>query len=472
MNQRNKGNESRSYGKKAGFSKTEAKWKTDDPKKSAGQWKSDDKKRPVGQWKSDDRRKTTGTWHADDKRKTDENPRQAGRSVQTAKRQPKVPGAYQCPVAHKCGSCAYMGTLYSEQLKTKEKFVAEQLKPFGKCEPIVGMKDPRFYRNKVHAAFGWEKGTVISGTYQESTHKVVSIETCLLENQKADAIIGTIRKLLPSFKIKTYDENSEYGLFRRALVRVAQSTGEIMVVLVLTSPILPSKNNFVKALRKEHPEITTIIVNVNDKHTSMILGDKEQVIYGKGYIVDELCGKTFKISAKSFYQINPVQTEVLYGLAMEYAGLTGKEKVLDAYCGIGTIGLVASDKAAKVIGVELNRDAVRDAVVNAKLNQVKNIDFYEKDAGEFLLQMAAASEKLDVIFMDPPRNGSDENFLSAAVTCAPEKIVYISCNVETQARDLQYLTKHGYRFVKGRGVDMFPFTGHVECVVLMSRVEK
>ena len=235
------------------------------------------------------------------------------------------------------------------------------------------------------------------------------------------------------------------------------------------SPILPSKNNFVKALRKLHPEITTIVLNVNDKKTSMVLGEKETVLYGKGYIEDTLCGLTFRISPKSFYQVNPVQTEILYGKAMEYAELTGKERVIDAYCGIGTIGMIAAKQAKEVIGVELNKDAVRDAIRNAKRNGMKNITFYQKDAGEFMVQMAAQGEHADVVLMDPPRAGSDEAFLSSVVKLSPERIVYVSCNPVTLARDLKYLTKHGYQAQVCQPVDMFPWTGHVETVCLLSK---
>ena len=223
-----------------------------------------------------------------------------------------------------------------------------------------------------------------------------------------------------------------------------------------------------KELCKLHSEITTIIVNVNDKKTSMVLGDKQQVIYGKGYIEDTLCEKVFKISPKSFYQVNPVQTEKLYSQAITYAKLTGKERVIDAYCGIGTIGIAASDKAAKVIGVELNQDAVKDAVANAKKNSVKNIDFYQNDAGKFMLQLAEAKEKVDVVFMDPPRSGSDARFLQSMVQMAPKKIVYISCNPATLARDLKFLCGEGYSLEKIIPVDMFPNTSHVESVAKLT----
>ena len=211
-----------------------------------------------------------------------------------------------------------------------------------------------------------------------------------------------------------------------------------------------------------------MVININDKDTSMVLGDREQVIYGKGYIEDELCGMTFRISPKSFYQVNPVQTEKLYAKAMEYAGLTGEETVMDAYCGTGTIGLIASRQADNVLGVELNRDAVRDAVSNARRNKISNVRFYQRDAGEFLLEMAEAGGKLDVLFMDPPRSGSSEAFLNAAAKIRPRRIVYISCNPETLVADLRILVKKGYKAEKCVAVDMFPYTDAIEAVVALS----
>ena len=373
-----------------------------------------------------------------------------------------------CPYAKKCGGCQYQGIPYPAQLKKKHNQVQSLLKRFGTVKPVIGMKDPYFYRNKVHAVFDRDrKGNIISGIYEQNSHRVVPIDQCLIEDEKSQEIIRTIRGMLKSFKIKTYDEDTGYGLLRHVLIRTGHVTGQIMVVLVLVSPILPSKNNLVKALLKLHPEITTVVINVNNRNTSMVLGDKEHVIYGKGYIEDELCGKRFRISPKSFYQVNPVQTEILYGKALEYAGLTGKETVVDAYCGTGTIGMIASDKAGKVIGVELNADAVRDARNNAKANQIRNIQFYQNDAGKFLVEMAGQGAKVDVVLMDPPRSGSTEEFMSSVVRIGPERIVYVSCNPETLVRDLKYFKKKGYRVAKGVGVDMFPFTEHVESVVLM-----
>ena len=377
-----------------------------------------------------------------------------------------------CPVHGKCGGCQLLDMPYEKQLKQKQKQVNKLLKPYCNTEKIIGMENPFHYRNKVHAVFGHRKdGTVISGIYQQGTHFIVPVDECLIEDKRADAIIRDIRDLLKSFKIKTYNEDTGYGLFRHVLVRTGHHSGQVMVVLVLGSPILPSKNNFVKALRKLHPEITTIILNVNNQKTSMILGEKETVLYGKGYIEDELCGHIFRISSKSFYQVNTVQTEKLYTKAIELAGLTGKERVIDAYCGIGTIGLIASDKAKEVISVELNPDAVKDAIVNAKRNGIKNVRFYQNDAGVFMRQMADEGESADVVFMDPPRSGSDEKFLSSVVTLNPKRVVYVSCDPTTLARDLKYLTKHGSSAVTAVPVDMFPATEHVETVVLLSKGE-
>ena len=371
-----------------------------------------------------------------------------------------------CPYAKKCGGCQYQGMDYAAQLKKKQKEMNKLLKEFGKPDPIIGMKDPLHYRNKVHAVFGrTRKGEIVSGTYEAGTHKIVNIDECMIEDEISQSIIRTIRGLLRSFKIRTYDEDTGYGLLRHVLVRRGFTTGQVMVVLVLSSPILPSKNNFVKALRKEHPEITTVVLNVNDKKTSMVLGERDIVLYGKGYIEDILCGCTFRISPQSFYQVNPVQTERLYRTARDDAELTGKERVIDAYCGIGTIGMVAAKRAREVIGVELNRNAVKDARINAKLNQIKNIAFYEGDAGKFMVSMAEEGEKADVVFMDPPRSGSDEAFLSSVIRLAPKRIVYVSCGPDTLARDLKYLARNGYQVRKMQPVDMFGFTEHCEMVV-------
>ena len=376
----------------------------------------------------------------------------------------------KCSVSKKCGSCQYQGVPYKEQLAAKQKRMKKLLGKFANVKPIIGMDDPFYYRNKVHAVFDRDKkGNIICGTYEAKTHKVVPIEECMIEDKISQEIIRTIRDMLKSFRIKTYDEDTGYGLLRHVLVRRGFFTDEIMVVIVIGSPIFPSKNNFVKALRKKYPQITTVVLNVNDKKTSMVLGERDIVIYGKGYIRDTLCGCTFRISPQSFYQVNPVQTEILYKTAIEYAGLGRKETVIDAYCGIGTIGLVAAKRAKNVIGVELNPDAVRDARINAKENKITNARFYQGDAGEFMENMAENGEHADVVFMDPPRTGSDKKFMSSVIKLNPSRIVYISCGPETLARDLEYLTKHGYDVRKIQPVDMFSFTDHCENICLLTK---
>ena len=375
----------------------------------------------------------------------------------------------ECPYHKKCGGCEYSGITYEEQLQKKEKRVVKLLREFGKVEPIVGMSYPYYYRNKVHAVYAQKKnGEVICGTYEKDSHRVVDIESCLLENKGSTAIIRDIRGLLRSFKIKPYNEDTGYGLLRHVLVRHAHATGEVMVVLVLASPVMPSKNNFVKALRKMHPEITTVVLNINGRNTSMVLGEQEKVLYGKGYIVDELMGMRFRISAKSFYQVNPIQTKHLYQGALDMAGLTGKERVLDAYCGTGTIGMIASRDAKEVTGVELNRDAVRDAITNAKTNQVKNICFVCEDATEYICKAAEKKENFDVVLMDPPRAGSTKEFIDSVIALAPERVVYVSCNPQTLARDLKWF-RRGYKVEKMRPYDMFPLTDHCEVVCSLVR---
>lgn len=454
---RNYGNQDKSVEKKLGYIDEKLE------KKYGGAWNhtgeknvnAGDKKKAVSAAKRQDDRKTA---HVQGK----------NASVQAEAKTERKKSL--CPHFKTCGGCQYLDMPYEKQLEHKKKEVSDLLRPFCRVEEIIGMDDPFHYRNKVHAVMARDrKGRIISGVYKEGTHTVLPVETCLIENKKADEIIGTIRELLPSFKMKVFDEDTGYGFLRHVLVRTAHATGEIMVVLITASPVFPSKNNFVKALRKVHPEITTVVQNVNGRDTSMVLGEKEHVLYGPGFIVDVLCGKKFRISSKSFYQINPVQTEKLYNLAIEAAGLTGKETVVDAYCGIGTIGIVAASAAKEVIGVELNRDAVRDAVTNAKVNGEKNIRFYNNDAGKFMVQMASQNAHADVVFMDPPRSGSTEEFMDAVAILNPDRVVYVSCNPETLARDLAYFKKKGYKAARGWAVDQFPMTGHVETVVLLSK---
>lgn len=375
-----------------------------------------------------------------------------------------------CPYAKKCGGCDYQGTPYEEQLKIKQKALEELLQGFCPVYPIVGMENPLHYRSKVHAVLSRTRdGKILSGMYEEDSHRVVPTDSCMIENEKAGKIIRTVRDLVPSFKLTVYNETSGYGLLRHVLVRVGARTGQYLVVLVAADPVLPSKNNFVRALLKKHPEITSVVLNVNDRKTGMVLGKRDIVLYGRGYIEDEICGMRFRISAQSFYQVNPEQAEKLYEKAMALASLSGKERVLDAYCGTGTIGLIAAKSAGEVIGVELNPDAVRDAVKNAHRNKVENARFIQGDAGQFMTALAEDGETADVLFMDPPRSGASEEFLRAAARLKPSRIVYISCGPESLARDLKILKRAGYRPEGAWPYDLFGFTKHVESVVKLTR---
>lgn len=361
---------------------------------------------------------------------------------------------------------------YEEQLRHKQIKVIRLMGKFCHVEEIIGMKNPYNYRNKAQYAFGrGRNGQIISGIYQSSTHRIVDIDSCMLTDGKADKIASTVKKLLKSFKLKPYNEDTKDGFLRHVLVKTGFKSGEVMVVLVTGTLQFPSKRSFVNALVGKHPEITTIVQNVNNKFTSMVLGDKSEVLYGDGKITEELCEMKFRISPKAFYQINPIQTEVLYNKALEYADFKGTEKIIDAYCGTGTIGIIASKNVKSVIGVEINKDAVKDAVENAKLNGVENIKFIAADAGSFLVDLAKSGEKIDAVIMDPARAGSDIPFLSSLVKLSPKKVVYVSCNPETLARDVLYLSKNGYKVKKIQPVDMFPHTAHVECVCLLTHKE-
>lgn len=377
-----------------------------------------------------------------------------------------------CPYYDKCGGCQLQHLSYEGQAAYKQETVEGLMKRFGSVNPIIKMDNPFEYRNKSHATFGEDKnGKLVSGIYQEYTHKLTPVEKCMIQAPIADAIVNTIREMMPSFKMRAFNEEYGKGFLRHVLIRNGFTSGEVMVVLVVTDQKFPGKNNFVKALLKAHPEISTIVLNVNDRNTSLVLGHTEKVIYGKGRIMDTLCDTSFTLSPKSFYQINPPQTEKLYNKSLEMAGLTGKETVVDAYSGIGTISLILAKKAKHVIGVELNKDAVRDANVNAKINKVENVQFIQEDAGAFMVKLAEERQPVDVVFMDPPRSGSDERFLASVAKLSPKKIVYISCNPFTQKRDLEYLDGRAYKVKEIQPVDLFPQTFHVENIVLLEKLD-
>ena len=377
-----------------------------------------------------------------------------------------------CAFSEKCGGCDYAGMKYDNELAVKQKYIEELFGEYVKVDDIVGMYRPIHYRNKVHAVVGLDDSrNVIAGTYEENSHRIVDTSDCMIEDSQCTDIIKDIKGLIASFKYQPYDEDAGKGMIRHILLRKGFSTKEIMLVIVTAGVAFPSKNNFLKALCEKHPEITTIVQNINDRRTSMVLGKRNIVLKGKGYIEDVLCGCRFRISPTSFYQINHQQTEKLYKKAIQLADISKNDTVIDAYCGIGTIGIVASKKAGKVIGVELNSEAVSDAKINASINNIKNATFVNADAGDFLVEYAK-NAKADVVIMDPPRSGSTPEFLNSLLKIKPDRIVYISCGPDTQARDIKVLVKGGYKVTACQPFDLFPHTEHVETVCLLSKLHE
>ena len=376
--------------------------------------------------------------------------------------------------AKNCGGCPLLGLDYAAQLKQKEEKVRALLGKYGPVHPIRGMEQPYHYRNKVISTFapGWG-GKLTSGIYAANSHKVLPVESCLLQDEVLDKTMQAVRAAANACRYQPYDEDKGTGLVRHCLLRRGVATGQVMVVLVTAQPVLPGAKNFVKALLAEAAQrgvtVTTVVQNVNSRKTSVVLGEAEKVLYGKGFIQDTLCGKTYAISPRSFYQVNPVQTEILYRTAIEFAGLNGTQTVIDAYCGIGTIGLCAAAKAKSVLGIELNPAAARDAAANARRNRVANARFLCADATEYMVQLAAEGVRPDVVFLDPPRAGSTPEFIAALAKMAPQKAVYVSCDPTTLARDLALFAAKGYKARAIQPVDMFPHTEHIEVVCELSR---
>lgn len=384
-----------------------------------------------------------------------------------------------CPIYKKCSGCQLQNLPYEEQLHLKQANLIKLLGRYGHLEELIGMENPTHYRNKVQSAFTFKSGRLTAGIYQSATRKVVEVppsmpDGCLLEDVTATKIIATIKSLAPSFKLKAYDLATGRGFLRHVLVRRGFATGQVMVVIVTAKGEFPSCRSFVNELLRRHPEITTIVWNINPTSTPLFLGNESKTLYGDGYITDTLCGLSFRISPRSFYQVNPVQTEILYNTAKQYANLTGNERLIDCYCGTGTIGLTMANRegavgAKEVIGVEVNGDAVKDAKDNARRNGIESARFYQGDAGQFMKELAEQGESADVVITDPPRAGCSREFLQALLTLAPKRVVYISCNPETLSRDLGTLTRGGYKVKKMQGVDLFPFTEHCEVVVALER---
>jgi 23S rRNA (uracil1939-C5)-methyltransferase len=375
----------------------------------------------------------------------------------------------KCPHFNLCGGCSKLNLSYEEEIKEKEEYVNKLFSSIGYKKPVEVVKadNPYYYRNKVMMAFKLSKTKkVVSGIYEEHSRKIVPVNDCLIQSEEINRVLKSVNIALSKNKITPFVNG---GFVKHVLVRHAIKTNQIMVVIVTASEMFPGRANFVKDLLKLEPKVTTIIQNIQSRDTSIVLGTKERVLYGKGFIVDELCGLKFKLSARSFFQINPVQTEKLYSIAMEFANLRVGNTVIDAYSGIGTIGMVASKTCGKVICVENNPDAVNDAKFNAKFNNISNVNFYCEDSTKFINELALNKIKVDCVILDPPRTGTTYNFISAIAKMGVKRVVYVSCGPETLIRDLKIFKDFGYEIKNAKCVDMFSKTEHVESVVLLSR---
>ena len=419
-----------------------------------------------------------------------------------------------CSVSRDCGACQHVGEPYDRQLAEKTAFVRSLFADAGLVpdadaaaliRPTIGMDNPFHYRNKVVSPFARGKRLtqpagrdradkrtrdgrpirskqgrtnapryeILTGMYAAHSHRLVPTDGCLVENEQAKQVVRTVKQLMGKFGIEPYDEDAGTGFMRHVVVRVGHTSGEMLVTLVTNAEEFPASRNFCRELVKRCPFITTVVQNVNLRQTNVILGQREQRLYGPGFILDTLCGLSFRISSQSFYQVNATQTEVLYNTAIDLAGLTGDQNVIDAYCGTGTIGLVAAAHgAAQVTGVDSVESAIADARQNARHNGIDNARFVAADAGAFMREEAENGATCDVVFMDPPRAGSTEEFLEALCVLAPQRVVYISCNPKTQVRDVAYLVDHGYAIETVQPVDMFPHTDHIETVAFLSRIKR
>jgi len=378
-----------------------------------------------------------------------------------------------CPWFNECGGCQLQHIPYSKQLEIKTGHIKNLMEAAGLnqnlCLPCIGMKEPYHYRNKAQMVISEKNRKVMAGFFEENTHQVVNVDHCPIQNNQANAIIKTCRTLFQKQKIQPYDEDRDFGLIRYVLVRTGYETGQILVIIVTAREMFPGRNNFIKALREAHPEVTSIVQNVNPRHTSIVLGDFERVLYGKGSIEDLLLGKRFLISARTFFQINHKQTEIMYKKALELAKPKPDDIIVELYSGVGAIGIIFSGHVKKVIGVELNRESVKNAMQNVRMNQVRNVKFYAADAKNFLSDYLAQGEKAGIMIVDPPREGLDTAVIEAIIALKPEKLCYLSCNPETLIRDLRRLVDADYEFRQVQPIDMFPQTSHVESVVMLVR---
>ena len=367
----------------------------------------------------------------------------------------------------KCGGCPLLALPYREQLAQKQARLQELLGGFAPVKAAQGMAEPLHYRNKAIASFATQRGKLVCGLYAEGTHRVLPGADCLLQEEILNKTLAAVLDAARACRWTAYDEDRGTGLLRHTVLR-SSGDGKVLVTLVTPGPDLPGSKNFCTALRKKAPWVVSIVQNINPTRSSAVLGSREKTLYGPGFVLDTLCGTQFAISSRSFYQVNRTQTEVLYKKALELAKLTGRETVIDAYCGIGTIGLCAAPLAKQVIGVERNPAAVKDAAANARRNKIANARFVCADATEWMAAAAGEGLHPDVVFLDPPRAGSTPECIAAVNKMKPRRVVYVSCDPETLARDVAAFTRLGWRAAKFCPVDLFPQTKHVETVVLLS----
>ena len=367
----------------------------------------------------------------------------------------------------KCGGCPLLALPYREQLAQKQARLQELLGGFAPVKAVQGMAEPLHYRNKAIASFATQRGKLVCGLYAEGTHRVLPGADCLLQEEILNKTLAAVLDAARACRWTAYDEDRGTGLLRHTVLR-SSCDGKVLVTLVTPGPDLPGSKNFCTALRKKAPWVVSIVQNINPTRSSAVLGSREKTLYGPGFVLDTLCGTQFAISSRSFYQVNRTQTEVLYKKALELAKLTGRETVIDAYCGIGTIGLCAAPLAKQVIGVERNPAAVKDAAANARRNKIANARFVCADATEWMAAAAGEGLHPDVVFLDPPRAGSTPECITAVNKMKPRRVVYVSCDPENLARDVAAFTRLGWRAAKFCPVDLFPQTKHVETVVLLS----
>ncbi|ADC50039.1 RNA methyltransferase, TrmA family [Alkalihalophilus pseudofirmus OF4] len=374
-----------------------------------------------------------------------------------------------CPIYHQCGGCQLQHMSYEAQLTYKQKQVKDVLARIGQItdipvHPTLGMNDPWRYRNKAQVPVGEEEGGLIAGFYQERSHRIIDMDECLIQHQENDDVVSKVKEIAKKYGIRGYDEDKHKGTLRHVVARYGKQTGDIMVVLVTRGKELPNKKNIIEEIRESIPDVKSIVQNINPKRTNVIFGDQTIVLWGDEYIYDSIGDIRFAISARSFYQVNPDQTKVLYDKALEYADLKGDETVIDAYCGIGTISLFLAQKAKHVYGVEIVPEAISDAKKNAEINGFTNVDFAVGEAENVMPWWYAQGIRPDVIVVDPPRKGCDEKLLETILNMKPKRVVYVSCNPATLARDLRVLEDGGYKTKEVQPVDMFPHSTHVEVV--------